>query len=60
MLDDIQFMHTFIKCKNLEKEPVGGLDMQWLVYLVCNWTDIGHMFWHQGSNLLLNSIHFVY
>ena len=54
--DHIQFMHTFIVCKNTWKELVVGLDMQHLYHLGCDWPESHHKFLHQGAQVFINSI----
>ena len=56
MTGNLQFRHTFIVHKNLHKELITELGMQQLHQIDCNWTDNGHMFLHQGTNVLINSI----
>ena len=41
-------------CKNLWKDPIFRLDMQQLYQLGCDWTDIGCMFLHQSTQILIN------
>ena len=45
--------------KKLGKEPVIGLDIQHLHHLSCDCISNGGMFLHQGTNLLISSIHIV-
>ena len=56
VLVDAQFMHTFIICKNLQKELVKGLDMPQVHHLGCDWTENGHMLLHWGADTLIISI----
>ena len=56
MLGNIQFMHTFIVFKNVQKELLIWLHVQQLHYLGCHLTESGHKFLHQGTNVLINSI----
>ena len=39
--DKLQFRHTFIVCKKLQKELATGLDMQQFHRLGWNWTNEG-------------------
>ena len=45
VLNDTQFMHSFIVCKNLWKELLIRLDMQQLHCLGCDWTENGECFY---------------
>ena len=56
MIGNLQFQHTSIVCKNLQKELVTGLDTHQLYQLDCDWTDSGHTFLHPGTNVLINLI----
>ena len=42
--------------KNLQKELVIVLDMQHIYCSGSDWTENGHMFLHQGANMLVNSV----
>ena len=50
-----QFRHSFIVCKNIQKELIIGLDMQLSHHLGCGWTEGGYMYLHQEANALNNS-----
>ena len=45
--------------EKFQKEFVIGLDMQQLHCLGCDWIDSGRMFWNQGIDILVSSIHVV-
>ena len=55
MIGNAQFMHTLIKCRNLQKEILIGLDVQQLHHLNCDWRESDHMFLHQGVYVISNS-----
>ena len=59
MIGNLQVRHTFIVCKNLQKELVIGLAMQQLYWLGCDWTSRSHMYLHQDENVLINSMDIV-
>ena len=59
MKGKLQVKHTFIVCKNLQKELVIGFDMQQLYQLGCNITDNSLMFLHQGASIINTSISIV-
>ena len=41
MIENLQFRHMFIMCKNLQKELIMRCDVQHLCWLGCHWTDNG-------------------
>ena len=56
LLGNMQSMHIFTVCRNLQKELVIGLNMQQIHHLGCYFTESVNTFAHQGTNVLINSI----
>ena len=56
VLGNAQFIHTFIKCMNFQKELVIGFDIQQLHHLGCDLMENDHMFLYGGVDILVTSI----
>ena len=51
VISKLHFKHTFIICKNSQKELIIDLDMQQLHWIGYDWINNGQLFLHQGTNI---------
>ena len=56
VLGNAQFIPTFIKCRNFQKELVIGLDIQQLHHLGCDLMENSHMFLYWYPLVLIYAI----